>query len=138
MLEKLWKDIKLIYDGLNFSSRLMVDDLMIISNDNYYQLYYKSNSDISTQIRIEKQYDLVRMWSDIDVDMINYKIYVETRGNEDFSQVYTSEKSMIELSYKILTPFLREVKLNKFPTTKRSLLPSLLKSSTTISFIDDN
>ena len=44
--------------------------------------------------------------------MINYKIYVETRGNEDFSQVYTSEKSMIELSYKILTPFLREVKLN--------------------------
>ena len=55
MLEKLWNDIKLIYDGFNFSSRLMVDDLMIISNDNYYQLYYKSNSDISTQIRIEKQ-----------------------------------------------------------------------------------
>ena len=29
MLEKLWNDIKLIYDGFNFSSRLMVDDLMI-------------------------------------------------------------------------------------------------------------
>jgi hypothetical protein len=114
MLEKLWKDIKLIYDGFNFSSRLMVDDLMIMSNDNYYQLYYKSNSDISTQIRIEKNYDLVRMWSDIDVDMINYKIYVETRGNvSGFNQVYTSENSMIELAYKILTPFLREVKLNK-------------------------
>jgi hypothetical protein len=115
MLEKLWNDIKLIYDGFNFSSRLMVDDLMIMSNDNYYQLYYKSNSDVSTQIRIEKNYDLVRMWSDDnEVDMINYKIYVETRGNvSGFSQVYTSEKSMIELSYKVMTPFLREVKLNK-------------------------
>ena len=114
MLEKLWNDIKLIYDGFNFSSRLMVDDLMIMSNDNYYQLYYKSNSDISTQIRIEKNYDLVRMWSDIEVDMTNYKIYVETRNNvSDFSQVYTSENSMIELAYKILTPFLREVKLKE-------------------------
>jgi hypothetical protein len=109
MLEKLWNDIKLIYDGFNFSSRLLIDDLMIISNDNYYQLYYKSNSDISTQIRIEKNYDLVRMWSnDNEVDMTNYKIHVEV-GN----QIYTSENSMIELSYKVLTPFLREVKLKE-------------------------
>jgi hypothetical protein len=114
MLEKLWNDIKLIYEGFNFSSRLMVDDLMIMSNDNYYQLYYKSNSDISTQIRIEKNYDLVRMWSDIEVDMTNYKIYVEVSGNVlGGKQVYTSENSMIELAYKIITPFLREVKLNK-------------------------
>lgn len=114
MLEKLWKDIKLIYDGFNFSSRLMVDDLMIMSNDNYYQLYYKSNSDISTQIRIEKNYDLVSMWSDIDVDMTNYKIYVEVGGNvSGGKQTYTSENSMIELSYKVITPFLREVKLKE-------------------------
>jgi hypothetical protein len=115
MLEKLWKDIQYIYEGFNFSSRLLVDDLMIISQDNHYLLYYQNNNDISTQIRIEKNYDLVRMWSDDnEVDMINYKIYVETRGNvSGFSQVYTSENSMIELSYKVLTPFLREVKLNK-------------------------
>jgi hypothetical protein len=115
MLEKLWNDIKLIYDGFNFSSRLLIDDLMIISNDNYYQLYYKSNSDISTQIRIEKNYDLVRMWSnDNEVDMTNYKIYVEVDGNvPGGKQIHTSENSMIELSYKVITPFLREVKLNK-------------------------
>ena len=120
MLEKLWNDIKLIYDGLNFSSKLLIDDLMIIrnfdelSNDNYYQLYYKSNSDISTQIKIEKNYDLVRMWSDIDVDMTNYKIYVEVGGNvPGGKQTYTSENSMIELTYKIITPFLKEVKLKE-------------------------
>jgi len=113
MLEKLWNDIKLIYDGFNFRSGLIVDDLMIMSNDNYYQLYYKSNSDVSTQIRIEKNYDLVRMWSDIDVDMTNYKIYVEKRLPGGLSQVYSSENSMIELSYKVITPFLREVKLKE-------------------------
>lgn len=114
MLEKLWNDIRLIYDGLNFSSKLLIDDLMIIPQDNHYLLYYKSNSDISTQIRIEKFYDLVRMWSDDEVDMTNYKIYVEVSGNvPGGSQIFTSENSMIELTYKIITPFLREVKLKE-------------------------
>jgi hypothetical protein len=122
MLEKLWNDIRLIYDGLNFSSKLLIDDLMIIrnfdevSNDNYYQLYYKSNSDISTQIKIEKNYDLVRMWSDDnEVDITNYKIYVELSGNVHGGKktYYTSENAMIELTYKIITPFLREVKLKE-------------------------
>lgn len=113
-IEKLWKDIQYIYDGFNFSSRLLIDDLMIISQDNHYLLYYQKG-DISTQIRIDKQYDLVRMWSDHnEASMVNYKIHVEV-GNQTatHSQIYTSEKSMIELAYNIITPFLREVKLNK-------------------------
>ena len=114
MLEKLWEDIQYIYDGFNFSSRLLVDDLMIVSQDNHYLLYYQKDN-ISTQIRIDKQYNLVKMWSDDnEVDMINYKIYVETRGNvTGVNQVYTSEKSMVELTYKILTPFLRQINLQK-------------------------
>jgi hypothetical protein len=54
------------------------------------------------------------MWSDDnESSMVNYKIHVEVEAGYGFDQIYTSEKSMIELSYKILTPFLREVKLNK-------------------------
>ncbi len=114
MLEKLWEDIKLIYDGFNFSSRLLIDDLMIVSQDNHYLLYYKQD-DISTQIRIDKQYNLVKMWSDDnEASMVNYKIHVEVRNDfNNFDQIYTSEKSMIELSYKILTPFLRQIKLQE-------------------------
>lgn len=109
MLGKLCNDIQLIYDGFNFSSNLMIDNLMIISIDNYYILYYQPDGENSTQIRIEKDYNLVRIWGhDIPYDMINYKIHVEV-GN----QIYTSENSMIELTYKIIKPFLREVKLNK-------------------------
>ncbi len=111
MLEKLWKDIQYIYDGFNFSSKLLVDDLIIVSQDNHYLLYYKQD-DISTQIRIDKHYSLVNMWSDNkEVDTIYYNIHVERSGN--VNQIYTSENSMIELTYKIITPFLREVKLNK-------------------------
>jgi hypothetical protein len=114
MLEKLWKDIRLIYDGFNFSSRLLIDDLIIVSQDNHYLLYYKQD-DISTQIRIDKHYSLVNMWSDNkEADTTYYNIHVEVGDiRNDFSQIYTSENSMIELSYKILRPFLREVKLKE-------------------------
>ena len=109
MLEKIWKDIQLIYEGLNFSKKLIVDDLMIISQDNYYLIHHQPDGVNPVQIRIEKDYNLVRMWGgDVPYDMTNYKIYVEV-GN----QFYTSENSMIELTYKIITPFLRELKLKE-------------------------
>ena len=109
MLGKLWNDIQLIYDGFNFRSKLLIDNMMIISQDNYYILHYQTNDEDFTQIRIEKDYNLVRIWGgDVPYDMVNYKIHVEVG-----SQIYTSEKSMIELAYKIITPYLREVKLNK-------------------------
>lgn len=109
MLEKLWNDIRLIYEGLNYSSKLLIDDLMIISQDNCYLMYYKPDGSLPTQIRIEKHYSLVNMWSDNkEVDITYYNIHAEVGD-----QVYTSENSMIELTYKIITPFLRETKLNK-------------------------
>lgn len=109
MLEKLWNDIRLIYEGLNFSSKLLIDDLMIISQDNCYLMYYKPDGSLPTQIRIEKNYSLVNMWSDSkEADVTYYNIHAEVGD-----QVYTSENSMIELTYKIITPFLRETKLNK-------------------------
>lgn len=109
MLEKLWNDIRLIYDGLNYSGKTLIDDLMIISQDNHYLLYYKPDGSSPTQIRIEKNFSLVNMWSDDkEVDVTYYNIHVEV-GN----QIYTSENSMIELTYNIITPFLREVKLKE-------------------------
>jgi hypothetical protein len=106
-MKKLWEDIILIYEGLNFKKGLIIDDLMIISQDNHYLLYYHPDGEYSTQIRIEKDYNLVRIWGgDVPYEMVNYKIHVEVGD-----QIYTSENSMIELTYKIITPHLREVKL---------------------------
>lgn len=109
MLEKLWNDIRLIYDGLNFSSKLLIDDLMIISKDDYYQIYYEPTDKNPIQIRIEKKWSLVNMWSDDkEVDATYYNIHLEV-GN----QIYVGEKQMVEITYKIITPFLREVKLKE-------------------------
>ena len=111
MLEKLWNDIRLIYDDFNYSGKTLVDDLMIISPDNHYHylLYYKPYGNSPTQIRIEKNLSLVNMWSDDkEVDVTNYKIHVEVGG-----QVELNENHKIELTYKIITPFLRECKLKQ-------------------------
>lgn len=108
MLEKLWNDVRLIYDGLNFSGSIL-DGLMIVSQDNHYLLYYKPDSNSPIQIRIEKNIDLVNMWSDNkEVDITYYNIYVDINGD-----VQLQENSKIELAYKIITPFLREVKLKE-------------------------
>lgn len=114
MIEKLWNDIRLIYDGYNFKTNPLVDDLMIVSQDNYYIVNYSSFDSLSkkritTQIRIEKNYNLVSMWSDSrEVDMTDYKLTVQ-RNNK----IEVDENHKIELAYKIITPFLREVKLGK-------------------------
>ena len=106
-MKKLWEDIQLIYEGLNFSEKMIVDGLMIMPKDNYYSIYYKSNDSI-TYIRIEKDYNLVRMWGgDVPYDMTNYKIYVEVDG-----KIWQKDENYkIELAYKVITPHLREVKL---------------------------
>ena len=43
MLEKLWEDIRLVYEEFNFSSKQLIDELMIISQDNHYLLQYKAD-----------------------------------------------------------------------------------------------
>jgi hypothetical protein len=109
MLEKLWEDIRLIYDGFNFSSKQLIDDLMIISQDNYYLIQYRKDLEPVVNIRIEKNYSLVQMWSDDkDDNVTSYNIVVQVGNN-----VYKHEKQMIDLTYTIITPFLREAKLNK-------------------------
>lgn len=110
MLEKLWKDIQLIYEGLNFSKKLIIEDLMIISQDNYYLIHYQPDGLTPVQIRIEKDYNLVRIWGgDVPYDMSDYKLHVEVDG-----EIWQKDENYkIELVYKVIKPFLREVKLKE-------------------------
>lgn len=106
-MKNLWDDISLIYEGLYFRKRMLMDNLMIISKDNYYLLHYSPSGQTTTQIRIEKNYNLVRMWGgDVPYDITNYKLHVENGG-----KIELDENHKIELTYKIITPLLREVKL---------------------------
>lgn len=137
MLERLWNDIELIYDGFNFSSlhhlvsktdgvpesireKYNINGLMIMSKDNYYSIYYKSNDSI-TYIRIEKDYNLINMWglgkfTEGEFKTIDYKIHLWNEMQIDGKILHSlnvDDTQKIELVYKIIKPFLREVKLKE-------------------------
>lgn len=99
MLEKLWNDIGF----LSKYNYLIKNNLLIVSRDNIYLIFHKNN-DTTTQIRIEKNYNLVNMWS--GESGIDYKIHVEVN-----SKVEISEDYKIELTYKLITPYLRDIRL---------------------------
>lgn len=109
MLEKLWNDIRLIYENRFKNQTGYIDNLVILSRDNYYLIHHKPPGGVNTEIIIEKDYNLVRMWGgDVPYDITNYKLKVEVNN-----KVEVDQNNKIELAYKIITPFLREVKLNK-------------------------
>lgn len=101
-LEKLFFDIEMIYE--EFKYKFPIDDIIIVSNDNYYNIF---KNDIS--IKISKEYNLVNMWSDNSQNSTTHytiQLYVG-------DQTYSVKKTIIEFTYKLITPILREVKLNK-------------------------
>jgi hypothetical protein len=114
-LERLWNDIRLIYEGFNFSSKQLIDDLMIISQDNHYSinssnsylLQYKKDLEPVVNIRIEKNYNLTNIIGN-NGNTTSYNIIVQVGNNG-----YKHEDQMVDFTYTIITPFLREAKLNK-------------------------
>jgi hypothetical protein len=101
-LRKLFCDIEMIYE--EFKYNFPIDDIVIVSNDNYYNIFKNNIS-----IKISKEYNLVNMWSDNPQNSTTHytiEVYV---GN----QTYSVKKTMIEFTYKLITPLLRESKLNK-------------------------
>ena len=114
-MNKIWNDIQLIYDHFPFRGRNVISDLFIISSDNFYLLYwspvgYQNPCGLTIQqisIKIEKNYNLVGMWSLDDEESCSYHIKVDCDGVEELDV-----EKKISIVTKILSPFLREVKLN--------------------------
>lgn len=104
-LEKLWNDIRLVYEGFNFNE--LIDGLMIISHDNYYLLQYKKDLEPLVHIKIEKYYRLANIIGN-GGNTTSYNITVQVGDSG-----YKYEDQMIDFTYIILTPFLREIKINK-------------------------
>lgn len=109
MLVKLWNDIQLVYENLFKNEPGYIDNMVILSRDNYYFIHHKPPFGVNTEITVEKDYNLVRIWGgDVPYDMVNYKIKVEINGEVELDENYK-----VELTYKIITRLLREVKLEK-------------------------
>lgn len=101
LLKKLFSDITIINDALR-KGDLTLQDVTIQSIDNYYII-----SKDSCHIKIEKDYNLIGMWSLIEEDETTYKIRSTLRG-----KIHLEDSFNIKLTYDIITPILRELKLN--------------------------
>jgi hypothetical protein len=71
LLEQLWEDILSIYNHFNFNDKVLIDGLMISSEDNYFFLY---QSQPRIDIRIDKNYSLAKAFVKKE-SYINYKIH---------------------------------------------------------------
>lgn len=104
-ISTLWSQIQSIYDKFEFSSKLMVNDLMIISKDNYYLCYFewytpKEWGKEKFSLRLEKDFSLTEMES-------KYKAFIEYNSSE----INRFEDELPEKWANLIKPILRNFQL---------------------------
>jgi hypothetical protein len=110
----LWYQVQNIYDKFEFSSKLMVDDLMIISRDNYYICYFEwfTSGEWGKQkfaIRLEKDFSITKMES-------KYKSFIEYDDND----VSVFEDEMPERWTNLIKPIFRNFILESILDDKKN------------------
>jgi hypothetical protein len=116
--EQLYKHIETIYNHFEFKSKMLVDNFIIISKDNYYQCFISITDNLKLQFKISKHYSIV--------DTTNYKLQYEIVNDETIenyeityspklnSKILCSDKFMSEIPQSFLNLFnstLREFNL---------------------------
>jgi hypothetical protein len=104
-ISTLWSQIQSIYDKFEFSSKLMVNDLMIISTDNYYLCYFewytpKELGKEKFALRLEKDFSITEMES-------KYKAIIEYKDSE----IERFEDELPEYWSNLIKPILRNFQL---------------------------
>ena len=81
--EQLYKQVQLIYNQFDFEQRNIIDGLMIVSKDNYFQCFLTLDKNQELNFRISKHYSLVKN----NFYLLNYyltgKIDTEASNHED-------------------------------------------------------
>ncbi len=102
--EEIYKHIDILYNNFDFKSKLLIDNLMIIGKDNYYQVFLSISDNHKLQLRISKQYSIIKKTYYI----LNYEIL---DGNKD--QNYNEIKDKVpEQVIKLLLPTIRQFNIN--------------------------
>lgn len=100
----LWSQIRYIYDKYDFSSKQLVNNVLIISEDNYYLCYFKWNGgDFS--LKLEVNYNFKEMTNQYKAT-IEIKDYPNDKKYGEFFDIIPDEYT------KILKPYLRDFQLN--------------------------
>ena len=111
-ISTLWYQVQDIYNKFEFSSKLMVNDLMIISKDNYYICYFEwfTSSEWGKQkfaLRLEKDFSVTQMES-------KYKAFIEYNDND----VHRFEDELPEKWTSLIKPVFRDFLLKSILESK--------------------
>jgi hypothetical protein len=108
----LWSQIQSIYDKFEFSGKLMVNDLMIISKDNYYICYFEwyTPGECGKEkfaLRLEKDFSMSQMES-------KYMAFIEYNDND----VHRFDDELPEKWSNLIKPVLRNFQLESILENK--------------------
>ena len=111
-ISTLWYQVQDIYNKFEFSSKLMVNDLMIISTDNYYICYFEwfTSGEWGKQkfaLRLEKDFSVTQMES-------KYKAFIEYNDND----VHRFEDELPEKWANLIKPVFRDFLLESILESK--------------------
>jgi len=112
LISTLWNQVQNIYEKFEFNSRLMVNDLMIVSKDNYYICYIEWY----TSGEWGKQKFALRLEKDFSISQMEpiYKAFIEYNDND----VHRFEDELPEKWSNLIKPVFRDFLLESILESK--------------------
>jgi hypothetical protein len=108
----LYYQIAEIYNNFEFRTKLLIDNFMIISKDNYYLCYHELNDGSKIQFRLEVNYLPSKIG---DEDYVEYTMVYDLKtgqGNSPTIQI-EGDKIIPEPMMDKIKPIIRQFKLNQ-------------------------
>ena len=108
----LYYQITEIYNNFEFSTKLLIDNFMIISKDNYYLCYHELDNGSKVQFRLEVNYLPSKIG---DEDYVKYSmIYDHKTDQGDYPTIrIEGETNIPEPEMNRIKPIIRQFKLNQ-------------------------
>ncbi len=102
--EQLYNHIETIYKHFDFKSKMLIDNLIIIGKDNYYQLLLSISDNHKLQLKISKQYSIIKK--------TYYIFHYEIIDGEETQSLHDLEDTIPEKVVELLLPTIRQFNIN--------------------------
>ena len=104
--KQLYNQIETIYENLEFSSKLIIDDFLIIKSGKSFQCYYKISEFLKLQFRVCENYSLVYK----TFHSLNYEIISYVDSDSVFREI-SHDQEIPESFISLIAPVIRQFNL---------------------------
>ena len=101
---ELYKHIETIYNHFDFKSKTTVNNLMIISKDNYYQVLLIISDTHKLQFKISKQYSIIKK--------TYYIFHYEIIDGEETESLHDIKDTIPQKLVELFLPTIRQFNIN--------------------------